>query len=743
MAPPSSADPARHGARRAQSAWLRALLLLAAAPAAALEALDDAGLADVQGQDGITAVLSHATGVGVNQVRWHTDNAGAAPGACTGGIADRQACTLLSAALSGVAGNPLAVTATLDAFNSAGNTAGLALGLAWQPSLLRLPTLTLATPTVDHSARTLGQFGIHSQGTLALRNDNGFMNHAATTAWLDFSTSGDLIWRQGNAGAPELSFGNFQFNNRFTNGAAGGHLAAAGRVGIDPQGLLLAAPFSRTDLLFDLMFKSAPTDFDTTGRSPIIRFGWTGGLVNPLLRISGGGIGYGTYTAASQTFYDISGANGGGARSQGLNVFASWDFDSDFAWVIGQAAGNGTQARMTNWRRMATVPAATPMLSMPITLDVLQNGVGPAGLCFGGGFASGSPVQASCTAAGGSWVSNGNAAGEAAFAVMIRDGRLHAYNQQIEVRDPASANPVTTYDWSLVYTFGKLDADILLTPEGRNPGAAVTTNNTGLKADITLTAQSPGYWEKANSASAATRATAGTGWATNTHFMVADTKVGGVAGQQYGVGIVNADLLWVARDMYFRVLAGDSAYPLIPGGFWMQTDTGARYRFRGLLGGGNLQDLSSPTGVALIDLNLSTSRFIFALNPTAPVAGDAPIGFNGLLDLDGTSYLSLGEISSPANAFRLYDMTGRIGWKNGSVNLVSGQNSADGLPSLKISNDLLFGSSANFLDPGAASPLGGGAALIGKAGFGSENFGRIALPAGTWHSEFSIKIPGS
>jgi hypothetical protein len=383
------------------------------------------------------------------------------------------------------------------------------------------------------------------------------------------------------------------------------------------------------------------------------------------------------------------------------------------------------------------------MLTMPITLDVLQNGVGPAGLCFGGGFTSGSPVQGSCTAAGGTWVGNGLGAGEAAFAVMIRDGRLHAYNQQIEVRDPASANPVTVYDWSLLYTFGKLDADILLTPEGRNPGAAVTTNAIGLRADVTLAAQSPGYWQKANSASAATRATAGTGWATNTHFMLADTKVGGVTGQQYGVGIVNADLLWVVRDMYFRVLAGDSAYPLIPAGLWMQTDTGASYRFRGLLGGGNLQDLSAPTGVALIDLNLATSRFIFALNPTAPVAGDAPIGFNGLLDFDGTAYLSLGEISNPSAAFRLYDVVGRVGWKNGSVNLVSGQNTADGLPKLAIANELLFGSSANFTDPGAAVPTGGGAALVGKAGFGSENFGRIALPAGTWHSDVSIKIPGS
>ncbi|MCD6059863.1 MAG: hypothetical protein K0S16_174 [Moraxellaceae bacterium] len=733
MAARSSADP-----RRA----LALLALLVPAGASALEALDDAGLAAVEGGDGITTVIGNPGSLSLNQLRWHTDNAGAAPGACTGGIANRQACTLLGGTLSGADGNPLALTATLDAFSSAG-VPGLGLAVNWQPQLLRLNTLTFATPTVDYSSRTLGQVGLYSQGGLSLRNSGGVFNSSGNTALLDFSATGDLIYRQGGAGSPELSFGNLSFSNRFTSGAAASHATAAGLVGIDLQGLLFSAPYTRSELLFDLMFKSAPTDFDRSGRSPMIKFGWSGGLVNPQVRVMPGGIGYGTYTSGSSTLYDISGSNGGGARSEGLNVSASWDFDSDFAFVLGQAGGNGTQARMTNWRRMATVPTSTPMLTMPITLDVLQNGVGPAGLCFGGGFTSGSPVQGSCTAAGGTWVGNGLGAGEAAFAVMIRDGRLHAYNQQIEVRDPASANPVTVYDWSLLYTFGKLDADILLTPEGRNPGAAVTTNAIGLRADVTLAAQSPGYWQKANSASAATRATAGTGWATNTHFMLADTKVGGVAGQQYGVGIVNADLLWVVRDMYFRVLAGDSAYPLIPAGLWMQTDTGASYRFRGLLGGGNLQDLSAPTGVALIDLNLATSRFIFALNPTAPVAGDAPIGFNGLLDFDGTAYLSLGEISNPSAAFRLYDVVGRVGWKNGSVNLVSGQNTADGLPKLAIANELLFGSSANFTDPGAAVPTGGGAALVGKAGFGSENFGRIALPAGTWHSDVSIKIPGS
>lgn len=716
--------------------------LVPALPADALEALDEAALSAVEARDGITLSLRNDNAITASSLTWFTDNNNSFAANCTGGIANQQACTQVAASVAGVAGAPLRATLQLDV-GVASTLAQMRTAVDWQPQLLTLSRLTPLTPTVDYSARSLGQFGLYSQGHLHLSNQGGLFNGSGNLATLDFATSGDLVYRQGGAGQPELSLGNLQFSNYFSNGASSGQTTGMGRVGIDAQGLLLSAPYSYTNLTFDLMFKGAPTNFDTTGRSSMIRLGWTGGLVNPLMRISSGGIGYGTYSSGSQTFYDISGGNGGSARSDGLNLLATWDFDSDFAWTIGQAGGNGTSARLTNWRRMATVPATTPMLSMPVTLDVLQNGIGPAGLCLGGGFTSGSPVAATCTAAGGSWIAGGTQAGKAAIAVLVRDGHLHAYSQQIEVRDPTSTTPASVYDWSLLYTFGKLDADILLNPEGRNPGVAPSANNTGIKADITLTAQSPGYWAKANSASASNRASAGTGWATNTHFMLANTKVGGVAGQQYGVGLVNADLLWSVRDLYLRLVNSDSGYPLIPGGLWLQTDTSAVYQFRGLLGGGNLLDLSAPTGVALLDLRLATNRFIFALNPVAPVAGDAPIGFSGLLDLDGSSYLSLGEVSSPTSTFRLYDLAGRIGWSNGTVNLVSGQNSADGLPRLAISNDLLFGASANFLDPAAASPVGAGAPLLGKVGFGSENFGRFVLPAGTWHSDVSIKIPGS
>lgn len=738
-----------------------AALMLLPGMALALESLDEEMLSAVTAQDGLTLELGSSTPISTTNMQWITDAGSplSATPCTTGGTANQQACTTINPVISGV-GGPLNIKTELDAFGGP-TTPGLSLRLDWQPLLLQADKFTLQTPTVDYSANTLGNLGIYSQGHMYLTNQGGFFNSTGNTATFDFASTGDIIYRQGTGTQPELSFGNFSLSNRFTNGAAGGQLASTGKIGLDATGLIVSAPYASSNLVFDLMFKAAATtNFERTGRSPLIRFGWEGGLKDPFFRLAAGGVGYGTHATGSNTFYDYTEAvgsapsTGGAARSQGLNLLAQWDFDSDFIWRLGQAGGNATTAKFGKWRAMGT--SGSPMLRMPITLDVLQNGAGPAGLCFGGGFTSGSPVQGSCTNAAtapsgtaGVWLPSTVPAGKAAMAVLIRDGYLHAYNQQIQIVEGATS--MTPYNWSLLFTMGKLDSDIYLYPEGRNKGIAVASNTSGLKADINLAIQSPGYWDQANSSTAATRAAlyttgAGSRWATNTHFMLADTSVGAPAGggSQIGVGLMNADLLWSVKDMYFRMVDSDTGgYTSIPAGFWMQTDTKAAFRFRGLFGAGGQTaqpylDLANPAGIVLMDVNLSTNRFIFALNPMASDAfNNMPIGFSGLLDLDGASYLSLGEISSPSSAFKLTNMSGRIGWKNGSVTLLSGTNGAsDGKPSVAISNDLVFGSSASF---GAADVAP--KELIANVGFGTESFGRIVLPGGTWHSDVSIKIP--
>ncbi len=386
-------------------------------------------------------------------------------------------------------------------------------------------------------------------------------------------------------------------------------------------------------------------------------------------------------------------------------------------------------ARFSQWQSLGNAPG--PMFRLPVIFDVFQNGSGPAGLCISNA-TTGVMDQSSCNGSNGEWVANAlPGTGEAAFGILIRDGRLLAYNTLIEVEDPLAGGTVTPVNWGAAFTFGKLDADIFLYPQGRADGEALATTDTGIRADITAVAQSPDAWRRANSSDSSVRATSGNGWRTNTHFMLVDSA------SQTGVGFINGDIIYQARDLFLRVTDGDNRYPNLPGGLWLQTDNLAQYRFRALFGGGSMSDLSynALTKVSLIDVNLQTSQFLFALNPL-PVngtTGAAPIGFNGLLDLDN-SYLRVGEISSPQSQFFVKDVSGRIAWRDGSIAMVSGQHTSDGLPQLSISNALDIGQSAHF----GGTP---GQPLVGTLGFGSEDFGRLAIPAGNWHSNVTLKIP--
>lgn len=716
------------------------LMLSMPMPAVALQALDDDALGNIAGADGITLSIGQASDMTAQRITWVTDDNGLDDFSCSGGTANQHACTLLNDIRLGGANGTGSWSSSIDidAGTDAGGNAMIGLSGSWTPQRLVLGGVTLNTASQDASARSLGSFAIQSQGSFTYAN-RGLFYTGANTAHLDLNASGDLFYRQGAAGSAELSFADFLMDVAFTNGAAGGHLASTGEVGIDDSGIFLRAPFMRADIDFDMAFKAAAADFDVAGRSKLLHFGWHGGLVNPLWRIGAGGFGYGTYMNGANSFQDFDGSQGSTVRSQGINLLTQWDFDSDFRLDLGEAGGNGTVASLSNWTRLGSAPG--PMFSFPVIFDVLQGGAGPAGLCAGA-FTSGVPADsASCTGAGGEWISSdGPGANEAAFAALIRDARLLAYGSQIKVTDPAAGGTVTPINWGLAFTYGKLDADIFLYPEGRGDGAAVSATSTGLRADITLLAQSPDAWRRANSNDAAVRSTAGNGWQTNTHFMLVDTAAAGGSGHT-GVGFMNGDILYRARDLYLRVTNGDSGYPDLPGGIWLQTDNLAQYRFRAIFGGGDMADLSydATVKISLMDVNLSTDRFLFTLNPLPVNAatGAAPIGFNGLLNFDGTASMTYGEVSSPDSKFYVNDVSGTIAWRNGELSLVSGQNTADGLPQFAIRNDLMLGESAHFGGDSAnlAQPL------VGTIGFGTEDFGRVAFPAGTWNSEIIVKIP--
>lgn len=757
MARSSSADrlPARIRCLLAAGA------LLCATPVLSMQALEDEVLSGVTAQDGLQVEISSANPISSNTINWMTDGAMmAAPNNCntaapSGGVANQQACSIINGlTLSGVSPSPLFARFELDVGASAqtgANNTNISLFLDWDPLWITFNGFTLRTPTVDSSANSVGALGFRSDGYLRIVNRGGLFNNSGFLATVDFSSGGDIILRQGAVGSPELSFGNFLLTNRFTNGFAGGHVLSTGRIALDNNGLLVDSNFAYADLLFDVMYKGAPTvAFDTSLRDSLLLFGWQGGLVNPSFRISPGGYNYNsTLTSSARNVLNASSFTfqnenpGAQTPSQGLSLTTAWTFDSDFTFVLGQAGGNRTQVRFTKWQDMGTT--TQPWLLMPITFDILQeNNPATMGLCFGGGFTAGVPTQAHCTsdkgvtgnATGdvGQWFATGVGAGKAALAALIRDAHLWAYNTEVEVRD--STVGATKYNWGLIYTFGKMDGDIFIYPEGRGTGEIPIATNTGVKLDVTLMSQSPGYWERANSTDATTRAAADDRWATNTHFMLADTNVGG-GGTQFGIGLANADLVWRARNLYMRIVNSDPGYPDLPGGLWLQSDTASRYFMRGLLGGGTLSDLSQPTGIALTSIDLATSRFIFVLSPENQTLNDVPVGFDALFDFDGTAAFTMAELSQPTAAFRLRNLEGRVVWKNGTVGLVTGANNPPtNRPQAVIQNELLFGTSA---DLGS----GGGKPLVGNIGFGTENYGRLIFPSGEWYNRITIKMPST
>ena len=228
--------------------WILTLLPLSAA-VTAMTPIDDSGLADIRGQDGLTVNLESNGAIQAQQLNWITDRGNAPAGTCSGGVTDQHACTQLNGLTLQGDGNPLSAQLQLDV-GSDGGVPLLALQYDWQPSLFTLDGMTLQTGTNPaYAGHSLGQVGLYSQGNLTLVNQ-GLFSTNGQHANLDFSMTGDWIYRQGGAGSAEMSIGNLIIQNRFTNGPAGGHAPATGVIGIDSNGLLLEADHTYTCLLY-------------------------------------------------------------------------------------------------------------------------------------------------------------------------------------------------------------------------------------------------------------------------------------------------------------------------------------------------------------------------------------------------------------------------------------------------------------------------------------------------------------
>ncbi|CAK9032759.1 Uncharacterized protein (Fragment) [Durusdinium trenchii] len=718
----------------------------------------DSELSAVAGRDGLSVSVPGGTSASVQEVLWTMDAQPVQEGVFLKDI---------NATVTGGA------NVTVDAGTPAG-VGNILLKVDWTG-------LELSIGEVGHTFyrensqpdQSVGQFGIFSTGDLTI-GGRGLFNSAAADSWFDLNTSGDLYYRQSTGDrAPEISFGDISLGVGFSDGAGG---LGQGTLGIDSNGIFMDAPFMDFDLFFDLYITPNTTSgvvFDSVAREPTLQLGWEGGIQSTFattgvrtLRIGGGGIGYGSSTDASidpttpgATYFNHSGQYA--ARSEGLNVTVQWDYDDDFRFILGQAAGERARADFFQWERMGegTANAADYDFRMPLILDAIGPGRGAGGICFGGSIpTAGSPTSGSCTGDFGGSFEN-VAPKDSAMAVVIRDGRLHAYNSRVSIVETVSSTPTVfdTFDWSLLYTFGKLDANLYFYPDADQGEGQ-------LRSDVLLAIQSPGYWEAAQDNFAAIELAGNAGdplydprvrWATNTHFMIADTDINNVAPasatpaqlaarESFGIGIINADLLWRVDDFLVQLVgeaASDVVTPGDPGyypsnanfpGLWFSTTNLAQYRFRGLFGGGDLQDLSDPVRISLLDVNLVTDNFIFVLGPPRE-PGASYVAFDALLSFDGVNRggtsVSLAEPSSPTASFTVGDISGDIMWTDGRVELKSSNAPGQTKPSLSINNNILIGTSY----PGLiADPL------VGNVKLGNDVLGQMVIPSGQIYSNITL-----
>ena len=747
--------------------WLGCVCVVFPVTAFSMTELTDHSMSAVTGQDGLTVNLESAAGISADSIQWHTDidiphvNWPTTPDT---DFTYKEAITHFhDISLEGRDGNPLSATLDLD-IGSDGTDPYLALNYAWQPMFTHIGGFTLETPGTAYKDHSLGEVGLYlDSGSLSLINQ-GIFNHtydiatgnsSSNSARFDLDLSGDLILRQGGPGAAELSLANFVFRNYFSNGVAGSgglHGPGMGSVGITEEGIFLQADHTYTDFRFDLMYKegTVDTDFDLTDRQALFHAGWTGGLENAIFAIRPGGISY----------------DNGVTRSEGLNFQARWDYADDFALVAGHAdPNNKTHLRLGGWTAM---DSSGPMLSMDIILDILQGDNQPwGGLCMGQ--ANVQVAGATDCAGSGAFVNTKVPNDDSAFALLVRNGGLHAYSSSMQVIDPSV--PATAgydpYDFGLVWTLGQMDADILIYPRG-------TSTDVGLKMDVAVVTQSPGYWNATQISSedfvgisnfnelegydsfeeffdfsgydagnlssdeiaeivSGVRAAAGANWRTNSHLMFANTE------SKIGVGILNNDFLFEAKDLQLTFGESDLVFDQMHSGIRLGSDSYARYFVRGMFGAGSLTDLSSNVAnVALWQFALATDHYRFVMYPdTVTVGSDdlATVGFEGFFDLHPDSFLSLSEASVPKSSFDLYNVEGTLGWKDGHI-LIEAAPNATGTPSITLRNQLLIGESVDFSSNDAIA----GEPLIGNIGFGSNSYGRIAMPGGVWHSEIVVQV---
>lgn len=693
-----------------------ACLFVVGSPVFALQALDDEGLADVTGQDGITLTFENSGAITADEINLTLD---------PGDLTYENTLTMEGVSLQaigadgGTTTDPLSVSLALDAYvhPSSGNAAAAA-DITWGRTRFQTDRLYMS----DDVTANFGEMAIDASGRFYVAGDNGLLSSGTNEAAfqlnigdVDSSNADPSFWapqdpaqiyyRQGAAGSPEIVLDNFGLLFDMHEGS----------IGIDSDGIVLSSS-NRLDfnLTFDLAFDSAgasPFAYNAADDLPVLHFGWRGGWDDMYLRLRSGGVGPGpTY-----------------AQTSGFEAALAFNFENDYRVVVGESGGGtGAYIELTN-------PVSLPYSGVngnvdgkdfqvgSIALDAISAGQGPGGICFGNDTNAvgasplcGSVAATNPTALGQQFVNL--APEDNALAIVARDWKIRAYSSKILYHNPApmATDPYLDEGWALIYTVGELDGNVYLYPQ----------TGGGVNLDAFVAIQTFGTTDQER-------------WENGTHFMIGDTD------KNLAIGIVGGDLLLGLDDASLNMVAS---------GVELSTTNKARLQVRGMLGGGDIPNLSTFQRIAYADLNLESDHLVFRLTP-AP-AGESYLGYSGFVSIvnldeanfsndtsvhgdDDGSYLSLAEpgFDRLDVDFRIADVTGDVEVQNGKVDLRTAAETSHGRPELRVSNTVLLGQLATVPGSGAAGDI----ARINRVEFGGNSLGSIVIPGAQINSAMTFK----
>lgn len=601
-----------------------------------------------------------------------------------------------------------------------------------------------------------------------------------------------IYYRQSTAAnSPEFVLDKVYLDTGFATGQGGviGACQTSGTCGIftnkftaGSTGLLISTPRLDFNLLYSVNYRAAPsTALNTTGTDVLngFNFGWAGatntstgafnyasgngGFDNAELLIGTGGF-WTNPASSSTTPQDVAPTT----RTQGLNIAFHADYDPTFAWYVGR---DGAMIEFSNWTK---IPGATWALNAPnITLDVIRAGQGMGGLCFGAQAYGG--TAANCTGStftrpngqvvNGQYLDTSKAASpvaspsSTALGLAIRDLSLQAYSTQVVVLDDLNGNGVytdgavtltgkggltanesTVEPWTLMYTFGSLDANVYLYPGNGS--------SNGLTADVLFMAQS--FKNGTNPL------------LNNTNLMIGDSSSG------LAVGLTQANVLFAANQM--QVNLNSTGIQL--------KSSDVRMEVQGRFAGGQIPAMTQPGSASVasnqvvvtdVDMNLESNKVDLSILPKTtsynnPITGKpySYLSFSGSvtlvspgapnnssapsatsLDITPTSggcstatdrscdgsYFSLGEPSQPGVDVRFADLQGELKISSGQFILMSASDPtySDNKPRLQLAETVQIGTTA------------GGNPLSSIVKFNNSSLGTIVIPSGQIYSSVMLK----